>query len=94
MENEYKREQYKKILFRFLKDNGAYKSFFINFNNRFGCMHNFEDIFDLIDFCIKYKMPTIIDQAFIWRKTKEGPDFWRSLNDKFIDVCEETNIFK
>jgi len=97
MENESKREKqilkYKKIFFRFLKDNGAYKSFFINFNNREGCMYDFENLFDLFDFCVDHEVNSIIDQAFIWSKTKEGSNFWRSLNNKFVDLCEKIDMF-
>ena len=77
----------KKQLLRFLKENNCYKEFiknFIQFESK-GYFKNKLDIDDLVSRVITYKScsESEINDAFRWKDTIQGENFWRTIDDKW-----------
>ena len=62
---------------KFLKKEGVYEKFVAN-------VDEYWSKFNTINKCA---FETIID-AFLWRQTPEGHDFWKNLDDKFYAIRE------
>ena len=64
----------KKQFIQFLKDNNAYYEFEHNLSTKF---HYYISMFSL------KQSTSIIDDAFIWRETREGFSFWSEIDQKW-----------
>jgi len=77
MEDEVKKNA--KIFFRFLKDEGIYRSFLRYFNNP-------------VAFIRTYGIKYLITILIFWHSTSEGHDFWQKKHEKFINYCDKHDI--
>lgn len=79
------------LTFRYLKENGIYKSFLRNcMEGDFIKTFHDNDIDLFFSRCIKngFKPSVIIDSAFNWTKSREGFDYWKKVSieiDDFIN---------
>jgi len=67
----------------FLKDNNIYDQFIYN-------LKNYNSI-SLDDYCYKIYITSYILDAFSWKHTKEGYDFWDEMSDKWIKYLKGLN---
>lgn len=95
----------RRLLFRYLKEHGAYVQFMRNTKDRrrenamyvdISKAHAFRHLESLgIDdgrmwaICEEYIPTFLLDQAFDWGKAPEGYDFWSSLYSDLIDFENE-----
>ena len=84
----------KKILFRFLKDRGIYRTFlryiktpaYMNMQREPGFPKTFDEYVE------KRGVRYIITEMLIWDRTKQGWSFWDNTHDAFLDVCNKHDI--
>lgn len=66
-----------KYLTSFLKENDCYYQYIKNYNN-----YNNEYYMPLT--ILKYSY-NLINNAFVWRETKEGFDYWEKIHNEWLD---------
>ena len=74
----------KKLFVRFLKMKKVYREFRYNeILHRMGCFKHkpFNEI--MLEDIIQYNGRNLINNAFVWRYTKEGESFWRQLDKEW-----------
>ncbi len=74
----------KKLFVRFLKMKKVYREFIHNvISYRMDCFKRkpFNEI--MLDDIIQYNGRNLINNAFVWRYTKEGESFWRQLDKEW-----------
>ena len=70
--------------FRFLKNNRARDRFAVNSNHIDNVSRKLYDFPDnLYSFLKTDKTEDWIENAFLWKKTKEGHEFWLNLSNKY-----------
>lgn len=74
---------YKKVLFKFLKENNIYVSYIKNLSKSYN--NNNKQINELINDINFLKSP--ISGAFIWDNTNEGHIFWLDMSSKYSKYC-------
>ena len=92
MEDEVKKNA--KIFFRFLKDEGIYRSFLRYFNNPVAFNSVRKDFPDknIYFFIRTYGIKYLITILIFWHSTSEGHDFWQKKHEKFINYCDKHDI--
>ena len=68
-----------RLLYKFLKQQGAFQDYITNACKRHKCDITQKNIETILRTC------NGIGDAFIWRDTKEGHNFWSNLNEKWHD---------
>ena len=73
---------YLQLFYRYLKINNIYNLFFYNISHRVyesSWQYNIEDI-------TTFKAYDLINNAFTWRDTKEGHNFWSKFNTRWREI--------
>lgn len=85
----------RKLLLRFLKDNGIYKKF-IDYiaNPRYYNMQNkcFSAI-TINEYIEERGVRRIITEMLTWNETPEGWDFWNRKHEEFKKLCNAKHIY-
>lgn len=74
----------KKLFVRFLKMKKVYREYIHNVTSyRMDCLRHksFNEI--MLDDIIRFNGRNLINNAFVWRDTKEGESFWRQLDKEW-----------
>lgn len=92
MEDEVKKNA--KIFFRFLKDEGIYRSFLRYFNNpaTFNAVRRDYSDKNIYFFIRTYSIRYLITILIFWDATNEGHIFWEEKYKKFLNYCDEHEI--
>lgn len=88
------KSEQKKILFRFLKDRGIYRTFlryiknpaYMNLQREPGFPQTFNEYVE------KRGVRYIITEMLHWNMTKQGWSFWDNTHSAFLDVCNKYDI--
>ncbi len=88
MEDKVKRDA--KIFFRFLKEEGVFRSFLRYFNNPVafnGVRKDYPDK-NIYFFIRSYGIRYLITILIFWGATNEGHIFWEEKHKKFLNYCD------
>jgi hypothetical protein len=87
----------KKRFFRFLKEEGAYVAFKRNFSLNYlkeWFDNDYKQIVNGKSYYESVKKIRYISEAFYWKDTPEGFDYWNGLNIKWVrNVFKEEGFF-
>lgn len=88
------KSEQKKILFRFLKDRGIYRTFLRYIKNPAHANMQREPGFPQTfnEYVGKRGVRYIITEMLNWASTKQGWSFWNDTHGAFLDVCDKYDI--
>jgi hypothetical protein len=88
------KSEQKKILFRFLKDRGIYRTFLryikVPAHANMQRKTDFPQTFN--EYVEKRGVRYIITEMLHWASTKQGWSFWDNTHSAFLDVCNKYGI--
>lgn len=76
------------LFYRFLKSHNAYHKFIHNILNKQESIYLFYHLSNISTMW----SDRLLNNAFLWEYTKEGKEYWHSLNRKWIDLIVHLNI--
>ena len=80
-----------KEFIRFMKDNGAFKTFVLSYDPAFYYEYSDLEAETITKFLKEVEDDEVINEAFLWASTIAGRDFWCELNDKWYSYVK-TNL--
>jgi hypothetical protein len=75
---------------KFLIDNNAYHNYLYNLYQE-NHLNNLDDVSNFFSRHI-HEIYSFIEFSFVWSHTKEGFDYWKKLNDKYLQILKTRQL--